>query len=74
MEDRGLLLKGEIDMKAKIKNWMDKPWTNGTYIKYCAVAYGLTTVLTALWVAFVKYQEHKRQKEIQKENQEEYEF
>jgi len=38
MEVRGLTLKGEILMMKAIKNFMNKPWTWGTYFKFCGVA------------------------------------
>lgn len=74
MEDRGLLLKGEITMMKAIKNFMNKQWTWGTYFKLCGVAYGLGIAVWAAIIAWWKYQERKELKEIQKANQEEYEF
>ena len=62
MEDRGLLLKGEITMMKAIKNFMDKQWTWGTYFKLCGI------------VAWENWKERKELKEIQKANQEEYEI
>lgn len=74
MEDRGLLLKGEITMMKAIKNFMNKQWTWGTYFKLCGVVYGLYVAVIGAFVAWAKWQEHKELKKIQKANQEEYEF
>ena len=38
MEDRGLLLKGEITMMKAIKNFMNKQWTRGL-TSNCAALY-----------------------------------
>lgn len=70
MEDRGLLLKGEITMMKAIKNFMNKQWTWGTYFKLCGVVYGLYVAVFAAFIAWWKYQERKELKEIQKANQE----
>lgn len=74
MEDRGLLLKGEITMMKAIKNFMNKQWTWGTYFKLCGVVYGLYAAVLAVFIAWVKYQEHKELKEIQEAKQKEYEI
>ena len=41
-------------MKA-IKNFMNKPWTWGTYFKFCGVAMGLWAAIIGAYVAYVKY-------------------
>ena len=53
MEDRGLLLKGEITMMKAIKNFMDKPIPYGGYAKMCIGAYAIS-------MACVAYIYHKR--------------
>ena len=74
MEDRGLLLKGEITMMKAMKNFMDKQWTWGTYFKLCGMVYGAYVALIGAYVAWTKWNEHKERKEIQKAKQEEYEI
>lgn len=77
MEDRGLLLKGEITMMKAIKNFMDKQWTWGTYFKLCGVVAGVYCALIGGIVAWENWKERKERKElkeIQKANQEEYEI
>ncbi len=74
MEDRGLLLKGEITMMKAIKNFMNKQWTWGTYFKLCGVVAGVYCALIGGIVAWENWKERKELKEIQKANQEEYEI
>ena len=74
MEDRGLLLKGEITMMKAIKNFMNKQWTWGTYFKLCCVVAGVYCALIGGIVAWENWKERKELKEIQKANQEEYEI
>ena len=45
-------------MKA-IKNFMNKPWTWGTYFKFCGVAMGLWTAIIGAYVAWAKWNEKK---------------
>lgn len=45
-------------MKA-IKNFMNKPWTWGTYFKLCGVCAGVWTALLAAYVAWGKWYEKK---------------
>ena len=71
MEVRGLTLKGEILMMKAIKNFMNKPWTWGTYFKFCGVAMGLWTAIIGAYVAWAKWNEKKALKEIQESNLEE---
>lgn len=54
-------------MKA-IKNFMNKPWTWGTYFKMCGVAMGLWTAILAAYVAWGKWYEKKVLKEMQESN------
>ena len=49
MEVRGLTLKGEILMMKAIKNFMNKPWTWGTYFKFCGVAMELWIAIIGAW-------------------------
>ena len=74
MEDRGLLLKGEITMMKMMKNFMNKQWTWGTYFKLCGIVYGLCAAVVAITVAIDKYQERKEQQTFYEAKTEEYEF
>ena len=74
MEDRLIIVKGEITMMKAIKNLMDKLWTWGTYFKLCGVVAGVYCALIGGIVAWENWKERKELKEIQKANQEEYEI
>lgn len=52
-------------MKA-IKNFMNKPWTWGTYFKFCGVAMGLWAAIIGAYVAYVKYV-NKKTEELQED-------
>ena len=67
-EVRGLTLKGEKTMMKAIKNFMNKPWTWGTYFKFCGVAMGLWTAIIGAYVAWAKWNEKKALKEMQESN------
>ena len=49
-------------MKA-MKNWMNKPWTWGTYFKLCGWVAGAYCVLIAGICAWEKWKEHKELEE-----------
>ena len=68
MEVRGLTLKGEKTMMKAIKNFMNKPWTWGTYFKFCGVAMGLWTAIAGAYIAWAKWNEKKALKEMQESN------
>lgn len=44
-------------MLTKIANWMDKPWTNGTYCKLCAMTLAVYGVIMAAYAAFIWWDE-----------------
>lgn len=71
MEVRGLTLKGEITMMKAIKNFMNKPWTWGTYFKCCGVGTGLSLAILGAFAAWAKWNEKKALKEMQESNLEE---
>ena len=50
-------------MKA-IKNFMNKPWTWGTYFKCCGVGAGLSLAILGAFAAWVKWNEKKALKEM----------
>ena len=50
---------------------MNKPWTWGTYFKFCGVAMGLWTAIIGAYVAWAKWNEKKALKEMQESNLEE---
>lgn len=52
-------------MKA-IKNFMNKPWTWGTYFKFCGVAMGLWATIIGAYVAWAKYV-NKKNEELQED-------
>ena len=60
-------------MKA-IKNFMNKPWTWGTYFKLCGVGAGLSLAILGTFAALVKWNEKKALKEMQESNLEENEI
>lgn len=63
MEGYTPVLKGEIIM-SKIKSFMNKPFTWGTYLKLSGgVAIGYA-VLFAGWMVWLKYQDCKDRKEF----------
>lgn len=70
---RGLTLKGEIDMKA-MRNWMNKPWTWGTYFKLSGIVAGVYCALFGAVLVWQKWKEHKELEEYQKANKEEHEI
>lgn len=57
-------------MKA-IKNFMNKPWTWGTYFKCCGVGAGLSLAILGAFAAWAKWNEKKALKEMQESNLEE---
>lgn len=57
-------------MKA-IKNFMNKPWTWGTYFKLCGVGAGLSLAILGAFTAWANYENEKALKEMQESNQEE---
>lgn len=71
MEVRGLTLKGEKTMMKAIKNFMNKPWTWGTYFKCCGVDMGLSLAILGTFAAWAKWNEKKALKEMQESNLEE---
>lgn len=54
-------------MKA-IKNFMNKPWTWGTYFKCCGVGMGLSLAILGTFAAWAKWNEKKALKEMQESN------
>ena len=60
-------------MKA-IKNFMNKPWTWGTYFKLCGASVGLSLAIWGALAALVKWNEKKALEEMQESNLEEYEI
>ena len=58
-------------MKA-IKNFMNKPWTWGTYFKCCGVGAGLSLAILGAFAAWVKWNEKKALKEMQESNLEDH--
>ena len=71
MEVRGLTLKGEKTMMKAIKNFMNKPWTWGTYFKLCGAVMGVYAALAGAFIAWMKWNEKKALKEMQESNLEE---
>ena len=57
-------------MKA-IKNFMNKPWTWGTYFQCCGVSAGLSLAILGAFAAWAKWNEKKALKEMQESNLEE---
>ena len=55
-------------MKA-MKNWMNKPWTWGTYFKLCGWVAGAYCVLIAGICAWEKWKEHEEEKEKEHERE-----
>ena len=60
-------------MKA-IKNFMNKPWTWGTYFKLCGAGAGLSLAIMGTLAAWAKWNKKKALKEMQESNLEEYEI
>lgn len=57
-------------MKA-IKNFMNKPWTWGTYFKFCGVGAGSSLAILGAFAAWAKWNEKKAWKEMKESNLEE---
>lgn len=58
-------------MKA-IKNFMNKPWTWGTYFKLCGIGSGIAVAILGGMCAWAKYENKKALKEMQESNQKDY--
>ena len=71
MEVRGLTLKGEKTMMKAIKNFMNKPWTWGTYFKLCGVVMGLWTAIAGAYIAWAKWNQKKALDKMRESNLEE---
>lgn len=54
-------------MKNALKNWWNKPWTNGTYVKYCAGATLLVVIIGVIYDAIWSMVEAKKKKEWYKQ-------
>jgi hypothetical protein len=67
---RAYIERRKTMMKA-IKNFMNKPWTLGTYFKCCGVGMGLSLAILGTFAAWAKWNEKKALKEMQESNQEE---
>lgn len=52
-------------MKA-IKNFMNKPFTWGSYFRWCGIVTGLYAAIIGLMIVWEKWQERKWQKDISK--------
>lgn len=52
-------------MKA-IKNFMNKPFTWGSCFRLCGIVTGLYAAISGLYIAWLKWDDYKRQKEISK--------
>lgn len=57
-------------MKA-IKNFMNKPWTWGTYFKCCIGSAGLSLAILGAFAAWAKWIENKELNKMQESNLEE---
>lgn len=44
-------------MMTKITNWMNKPWTNGSYLKLCGIIAVIYAVFFAGCALYVKWEE-----------------
>ena len=40
-------------MKNALKNWWNKPWTNGTYVKYCAGGSALALIIAVSYAIYL---------------------
>ena len=40
-------------MKNALKNWWNKPWTNGTYVKYCAGGTALGLIIGVIYAIYL---------------------
>lgn len=40
-------------MKNALKNWWSKPWTNGTYVKYCAGGGALALIIAVIYAIYL---------------------
>lgn len=40
-------------MKNALKNWWNKPWTNGTYVKCCAGGGALALIIAVIYAIYL---------------------
>lgn len=40
-------------MKNALKNWWNKPWTNGTCVKYCAGGSALALIIAVIYAIYL---------------------
>lgn len=45
--------KGVMKMLMKFENWCNKPWTNGTYVKLCAIVMAVYAVMVGIAALYV---------------------
>ena len=75
MEVRGLYRKEKLLMKKSwLKNFMDKPWTWGTYFKLCGVVMGLYGAIAGAFYARMKWNQKKALDKMRESNLEENEI
>lgn len=54
-------------MKNALKNWWNKPWTNGTYVKCCAGGTALAFIIMGIIYAIYLVVNAKKEEEMHEE-------